>query len=161
MHLMSTRLWIGLAVGLGIALVDNFAFSGEVSPIIIVTSLLAVTLAAGAKWGWQGWLATAGMWIGLPSAHMIKRIFDLPDTLHPNTYASILKLAIFSFVVATIGLICGALSRKLLQSSKSGTDLEMRATFDREDGATRGARVRSKTIGACGHAARHAVKCAE
>ena len=107
MHLMSTRLSIGLAVGLGIALVDNFAFSGEVSPIIIVNSLLAVTLAAGANRGWQGGIPTAGMWIGLPSAHMIKRIFDLPDTLHPNTYASILKLAIFSFVVATIGLICG------------------------------------------------------
>ena len=34
----------------------------------------------------------------------------------------------------------------------------MRATVDREDGATRGGRARLKAIGACGHAARHAVK---
>ena len=37
----------------------------------------------------------------------------------------------------------------------------MRATIDREDGATRGGRARLKAIGACGHAARHAVKGAE
>jgi hypothetical protein len=35
------RLGIGLAAGIAIAAVDNFAFEGEVSPIIIVALLLA------------------------------------------------------------------------------------------------------------------------
>ena len=48
---------------------------------------------------------------------------------------------------------------KLGQSTKlrTGTDLEIGAILDREGGATRGDRVRFEKIGACGHAARHAV----
>jgi hypothetical protein len=45
--------------------------------------------------------------------------------------------------------------------TRRGTDLEIRATFDREAGATRGARGRFRTIGAHRHVARHAVGCAE
>jgi hypothetical protein len=108
-----SRSGIGFIVGLVISLVDNLAFAGEVSPIVIVALLLTVTFAAGAKWGLQGWFTAAGMWICIPAAHLIKHVFDLPDTLHPNTYASILMLAAFSFAIAAIGLVCGALSRRL------------------------------------------------
>jgi hypothetical protein len=38
------------------------------------------------------------------------------------------------------------------------TDLKNGATFDREGGATRGGQVGFKKIGACSHAARHAIK---
>ena len=108
-----SRLGIGFIVGLEISLVDNFLFAGEVSPIVIVALLLAVAFASGAKWGWLGWFAAAGMWICIPAAHLVKHVLDLPDTLHPNTYTSILMLAAFTLVVAAIGFVCGALSRKL------------------------------------------------
>jgi hypothetical protein len=42
-----------------------------------------------------------------------------------------------------------------------GTDLENRAILDREGRATRGDRARFEEIGACGHAARHAIKRVE
>jgi hypothetical protein len=47
------------------------------------------------------------------------------------------------------------------KGGQTGTDLETRASIDREDGATGCGRARLKAIGACGHAARHAVKGAE
>ena len=112
------RLGIGLIVGLVIALVDNFSLSGEVSPIVIVALLLAAAFACGANWGWRGWPAAAGVWMFVPSSHLVKHVLDLPDTLHPNTYKSILMLAAFSFVVTAIGLGCGALSQKLLPGGK-------------------------------------------
>lgn len=37
----------GLAAGLAIAAADNFASGGDVSPIVIVAMLLAVTAAGG------------------------------------------------------------------------------------------------------------------
>ena len=45
------RLGVGLAAGAAIVYVDNWAFEGEVSPIIIVALLLAATAMAGALWG--------------------------------------------------------------------------------------------------------------
>jgi hypothetical protein len=45
----------------------------------------------------------------MPLANLSKHVLDLPDTLHPNTHASILLLATFSFVVATVGTGCGVL----------------------------------------------------
>ncbi len=44
---------------------------------------------------------------------VVKHVLDLPDTLHPNTYASILYLAAFTLVVATVGTGCGVLVRRL------------------------------------------------
>ena len=52
------RLCVGLAAGIAIAWVDNFAFEGEVSPIVIVVMLLAATATIAAVWGRHGW-ATA------------------------------------------------------------------------------------------------------
>jgi hypothetical protein len=45
--------------------------------------------------------------------HLAKRILGLPDTLHPNTYASILMLAAFSFAVAVVGAGWGLVVRRL------------------------------------------------
>ena len=49
------RLCVGLAAGIAVAWVDNFAFEGEVSPIVIVVMLLAATATIAAVW-----VATAG-----------------------------------------------------------------------------------------------------
>ena len=45
------RAGIGVVVGAGIVAVDNFAFGGEVSPIVIVGMLLVFGAAAGMIWG--------------------------------------------------------------------------------------------------------------
>jgi hypothetical protein len=109
------RLSVGLAGGVAVAYVDNCAFGGEVSPIVVVALLLTATATAGAVWGRQGWITSAVVWACVPLAHLIKHVLDLPDTLHPNTYTSILYLAAFSSVVATIGTGCGMLVHWLLK----------------------------------------------
>ncbi len=108
-----THLGVGLVAGAAIAYVDNGAFRGEVSPIIIVVLLLGATAMAGATWGRSGWIAAAGTWACVPMAHFVKHVLDLPDTLHPNTYTSILYLAAFTLVVATGGTGGGVLVRRI------------------------------------------------
>src|SRR5262249_53233227 len=105
---------VGLMAGAAIAAVDNFAFGGEVSPIVIVAMLLIVSGTLGLIWGLRGALAAGLVWVWLPLAHVAKRAFDLPDTIQPNTYTSILMLGIFSFVVTGAGLGLGAALRRLL-----------------------------------------------
>ncbi len=108
------RLSVGLTCGVAIVFVDNFAFEGEVSPIVIVAMLLAVTITAGAVWGRRGWVVSAAAWVCVPLAHVVKQVLGMPDTLHPNTYTSILYLAIFTLIVATVGTSCGVLLRRLI-----------------------------------------------
>ncbi len=114
------RLGAGLAAGAAIAYVDNCAFEGEASPIIIVAALFAATAAAGAIWGWRGWVAAGAAWACVPLAHVVKHLLGLPDTLHPNTYTSILYLAVFSLVVAIVGSGCGALVHGLTTGAERG-----------------------------------------
>jgi hypothetical protein len=109
---VAARVVAGLSAGAAIAAVDNFAFRGEVSPIVIVALLLAATGIAGAFWGWRGWLAAFLAGACVPAAHLARHLLDLPDTLHPNTYASIVKLAAFTLAVAFVGLAGGALLRR-------------------------------------------------
>lgn len=97
--------------------VDNGAFGGEVSPIIIVALLLAATAMAGAMWGRSGWITATVTWACVPLAHVVKHIVGWPDTLHPNTYTSILFLAAFTLVVAAGGTGCGLLGRRLATGS--------------------------------------------
>ena len=97
--------------------VDNVAFEGEVSPIVIVAMLLAATLTFGAFWGRLGWVAASVAWACISLAHVVKHVLAIPDTLHPNTYGSILKLAAFTLLVAAIGMGCGVLLRKLAGGS--------------------------------------------
>jgi hypothetical protein len=105
---------IGLIVGAGIAAVDNFAFRGEVSPIVIVGMLLVSSAAAGMIWGVRAAVAATIVWVCLPTAHLLKHVLGLPDTIRPNTYLSILKLGALSFVVTAIGLGFGLAFRRLL-----------------------------------------------
>ena len=115
-----TRVGFGLAAGAATAAVDNVLFDGEVNPIVIVAMLLAATITFGIVFGRLGWVAAGATWIWIPGAHVVKRIFDLPDTLHPNTYGSIGKLALFSLVVAAVGLGCGLLARRSGRGPRSG-----------------------------------------
>jgi len=108
------RIAVGLIAGAGVAAVDNFAFGGEISPIVIVAMLLIVAGAFGTIWGVRAAVVAAIVWAWLPMAHVAKHVFRLPDTLHPNTYASILKLAVFSFVVAAIGFGLGLIMHRLV-----------------------------------------------
>jgi hypothetical protein len=103
----------GMISGAAIVYVDNCAFEGEVSPIVIVALLLAASAITGAIWGRSGWIAAAVTWACVPLAHIFKHVLGLPDSLHPNTYISILYLAAFTLVVAIVGTGCGVLARGL------------------------------------------------
>lgn len=107
------RFVIGVFAGALIAAVDNFAFEGEVSPIVIVALLLIACGAFGILWRWHGWYAAVGAWICIPMAHVINQVLGLPDTLHPNTYASIAMLAAFTLVISLFGVGLGTMVRRL------------------------------------------------
>ena len=109
------RFSVGMLAGAGIAAVDNFAFAGEVSPILIVAILLLCSGLIGAIWGTRGFSVSAIVWAWLPMTHVGKQVFHLPDTLHPNTYFSILKLALFTFFVTAIGFGFGLLLHRVLR----------------------------------------------
>jgi hypothetical protein len=114
---LAAQLGMGLVAGAAIVCVDNVLFQGEVSPIVIVAILLAATAMAGAIWGRNGWIAAAVTWACVPLAHLVKHVVGLADTLHPNTYTSILFLAAFTLAVATLGMGCGLLVRRLATGS--------------------------------------------
>ena len=103
------RAMVGLAAGVAIASVDNFWSRGEVSPIVIVVLLVLATASAAAFWGVRGWVCAIVAWACVPLAHAIKHLLGMPDTLHPNTYLSVLYLAIFTLAVAIIGFGFGLL----------------------------------------------------
>lgn len=87
----------------------------------VAAMLFVMTAIAGLIWDRRGWVVSGAEWACLPVAHLIKHILDLPDTLHPNTYASIAMLAAFTFVVAAIGTGCGVLLRRLApEDAKDG-----------------------------------------
>ena len=75
--------------------------------------LFGATATAGIVWGLPGWPTAVVAWACVPAAHLIKHILGWSDTLHPNTYASILYLAAFSLVVAAVGVGSGMLIRRL------------------------------------------------
>ncbi len=100
---------IALAGGLLISAVDNFAAGGEISPLMILPLLVVGAALLGGVWGFRAAPALVCFWFPLPAAHAVKRILGLRDTLHPNTYASIAMLAIFSFglCAVTFGIASG------------------------------------------------------
>lgn len=104
----------GILFGAAIACVDNLVFGGEVSPILIVLLLLCSSGLVGSIWGKRGWLAAIFVWAINPSVHILKHVFNLPDTIFPNTYLSILLLAVFTFVLAGIGVCCGIFFRRAI-----------------------------------------------
>lgn len=106
----SARFAVGLGAGIAIAAVDNFASGGEVSPILVLVLLVAATTTYGAIWGRGGCAAAVATWMCVPLAHVVKHVLGLPDTLHPNTYTSILMLAAFTLAVTTVGIGAGVLA---------------------------------------------------
>jgi hypothetical protein len=114
------RLLVGLILGTIIVTVDNVAFQGEVSPIVIVILLLVATVTVGWLWGWRAWISVAALWAGVPLAHAFKLLLGLPDTLYPNTSASILLLALFTFAVSTTGFLIGVLFHKVTNGTAKG-----------------------------------------
>jgi hypothetical protein len=112
------RFLVGLIAGAVIVFIDNFAFQGEVSPIVIVIMLLASTITVGAIWKWYAWITAVTVWICVPMAHVVKHLLGLPDTLHPNTYTSILMLAVFTFVVSAIGFLFGTLINRISKGAQ-------------------------------------------
>lgn len=57
---------VGLVAGAAIAAVDNFAFGGEVSPIVIVGMLLILVGTAGIIWGIRAIPVALIIWLWLP-----------------------------------------------------------------------------------------------
>jgi len=112
------RIFVGLLVGAIIAYVDNFSFQGEVSPIVIVISLLIASISIGIIWKWRALITIALIWLWLPMAHVVKKVLGLPDTLHPNTYTSILLLSVFTLVVSAIGFLIGVSASKIVKGTR-------------------------------------------
>jgi hypothetical protein len=100
-----------MATGASVAAFDNLAFGGEASPILVVALLLVATATVGGIGGGRRAAAALVVWAWLPLAHVVKHALAMPDTLHPNTYGSIAKLAVFSLAVAAVGTGCGVLAR--------------------------------------------------
>lgn len=107
------RLVAGVIAGAAIASVDNFAFGGEVSPIVIVVMLILATSIAAAVWGRQAWITSAVIWVCVPLVHLVKHLSGLPDTLHPNAYSSIAILAGFTLLVTGFGTAVGILIHRV------------------------------------------------
>ena len=113
------RLGAGLIAGLTVAVVDAAAFRGQVSPVVVVALLVVATAAAGGLWGWRGWTATLMTWACVPLTHVVKHALGLPDTLQPNTWASIGTLAVFTLAVSGLGLCGGVLMRMAAAEPRS------------------------------------------
>jgi hypothetical protein len=114
---LQIRILVGLLIGAIIAYVDNYAFHGEVNPIVIVLLLLLTTFMVGIIWKRHALITVVVLWAWLPMAHVLKHLLGVPDTLNPNTYASIFMLAIFTFVVSAIGFLCGLFINRLVKKT--------------------------------------------
>lgn len=108
---------IAAVAGIAISAVENFTFRGEISPIVIVALLLLATASLGIGWGIRAWPSVAAVWFWLPATHVAKHLMGMPDTLHPNTYPSIVALAGFSLIVCCLGFFAGAAVRNAVISS--------------------------------------------
>ena len=115
---VSLRAIVGLLLGAALVYLDNFAFDGETSPIVVVGCLLVMTACVTAIWGTRAWVTGLIVWMLLPSAHVVKHALRLPDTVQPNTYTSIAYLAAFTLVVAVVGGALGLLVRRLRMKSR-------------------------------------------
>jgi hypothetical protein len=113
-------LGVAAVAGCAISAVENFAFQGEISPIVIVALLLLASGSLGLAVGMRRWWCAVAVWFWIPAAHVVKHILGLADTLHPNTYASIAALAAFTLVVCGIGLCAGAAIRRTVVSPATG-----------------------------------------
>ena len=105
------RAVVGLLIGLGLVYIDNYAFDGETSPIVIVGCLFVAVACVCAVWGAGAWIAALFAWAPVPAAHVLKHVLGMRDTLQPNTYTSIGLLAACTLAVATVGGALGLFGR--------------------------------------------------
>jgi hypothetical protein len=109
----------GLVLGAALSAIDLFVEGGEVSPIVVVVLLFATTGFAGLAWGARGWRVAVPCWACLPLSHALLRLLGLPDTLHPATWGSIVRLAAFTATVAVTGTGSGLLLRRLSAAGRT------------------------------------------
>ena len=107
------KLGIAVVIGLAIAGVDNIVAGGEVSPIVIVIALFVTSAVLGTLTPVGSLLYALAVWLPVPLVHLIKHLLRLPDTLHPNTYSSILSLGLFTLAVSLVGMACGRVIAKV------------------------------------------------
>ena len=77
---------LGLAAGLVVSAVDLYAAGGHVPPVVIVA-------------------------LPLPAVHAFRHARGWPDTISPNTWDSIVMMALFALAVAGAGFAAGAVLR--------------------------------------------------
>jgi hypothetical protein len=94
---------LALVAGLFICAVDNFAFAGEVSPIVIVGLIFLAAAGMACLAPRRRLLTTLAVWIWLPLAHVVKHLAKLPD-----------MLAGFTLIVSLVGMVAGAGIRRSL-----------------------------------------------
>lgn len=102
---------VGLVAGLAIGAVDLYAAGGHVPPVVIVALHLVACGAIGGLWGWAAWPAAIAVAAPLPAVHAIRHALGWPDTISPNTWDSIVMMALFALAVCGAGLAAGAVLR--------------------------------------------------
>ncbi|MEO8467938.1 MAG: phosphotransferase [Gammaproteobacteria bacterium] len=107
-----------VVVGAAIADLDNDALA-EIGPIVGPLSLLLATMTVVAISGLRGSAVAAVVWAFLPLTHMVKHVVGLPDTLQPDTYASISHLAAVSLGIAITGGALGMFLRGVFWPDES------------------------------------------
>jgi hypothetical protein len=103
-------------IGLIISAVDNYAFGGEITPMVVILLLLLSTSGMSVIVNAKAYLISIIIWFFLPAVHLIKHIFGLSDTIEPNTYQSILLLALVTFLICQIGFLVGRGIRKAINN---------------------------------------------
>ena len=104
-------------IGLIISAVDNYAFGGEITPMVIILLLLLATSGMSVIVNTKAYLISIIIWFFLPAVHLIKHLCGLSDSIQPNTIKSILLLALFTFAISQIGFLIGRGIRKTLKTN--------------------------------------------
>jgi len=101
-----------IVIGLFISALDNYAFEGEISPIFIIMLLFLFSSGMALIINTEAYILSIIIWVFLPAVHFIKHLLGLSDSIQPNTYESILLLALVTFAVSQVGFMVGCTIRK-------------------------------------------------
>jgi hypothetical protein len=101
-----------IVIGLFISALDNCAFGGEISPVIVIMLLFLFCAGMAFIVNTYAYLISIIIWIFLPLVHFINHLLGFTDSIQPNTYQSIFLLALVTFAVSQIGFVVGRIIRK-------------------------------------------------